>query len=158
MTRAYSAQFKSTLAAVSPQEAPLILLEISHPSLSVPVRVVNDMQDLISNGNAFIACPFRCVLPDDYEGQLPKAKLAVDNVGRDLMYWIETSSGGQGSSVRFMQIMRSNPDLIEWEITMNLYNVNVTMQEISAELGFQNLFAKPAIAMQYRPDNSMGLF
>lgn len=116
------------------------------------------MQDINSNGNNFIACPFRCVLPDDYEGQLPKAKLAVDNVGRDLMYWIETSSGGQGSSVRFMQVMRSNPDLIEWEITMNLYNVNVTMQEISAELGFQNLFAKPAIAMQYRPDNSLGLF
>ena len=158
MTRAYSSEFKSTLAAVSATEAPLVLLEISHPDLSTPIRVINDMQDLTSNGHLFVACPFRCVLPDDYEGQLPKARLAVDNVGRDLMYWIETSSGGQGSSVRFMQIMRSRPDLIEWEITMNLYNVNVTMQEISADLGFENLFAKPAISMQYRPDNSIGLF
>lgn len=158
MTRAYSSQFKSTLAAVSATEAPLILLEISHPSLTTPVRVVNDTQDLTSNGNLFVACPFRCILPDDYEGQLPKARLAVDNVGRDLMYWIETSNGGQGSSVRFMQIMRSRPNLIEWEITMSLYNVSVNMQEISAELGFQNLFAKPAISRQYRPDNSIGLF
>lgn len=158
MTRAYSPEFKSTLAAVSAPEAPLVLLEISHPDLTTPIRVINDMQGLTSNGNLFVACPFRCILPDDYEGQLPKARLAVDNVGRDLMYWIETSSGGQGSSVRFMQIMRSRPDLIEWEITMNLYNVNVTMQEISADLGFENLFSKPAISMQYRPDNSIGLF
>lgn len=158
MTRAYSAEFKSTLASVSAPEAPLILLEISHPSLTSPIRVVNDMQDIDSNGNLFVACPFRCVLPDDYEGQMPKARLSVDNVGRELMYWIETSSGGQGSLVRFMQIMRSRPDLIEWEITMNLYNVSVTMQEISAELGFENLFAKPAISMQYRPDNSIGIF
>lgn len=158
MTRAYSPQFKSTLAAVSPAEAPFVLLEISHPLLTVPVRVINDTQDLVSNGNTYIACPFRPIMPDDYEGQAPKARLAVDNVGRDLMYWIEQSSGGQGSSAKFMQVMRSNPDHIEWQITMNLYNVNVTMQEITAELGFQNLFAKPAISVQYRPDNSLGIF
>lgn len=158
MSRNYSDEFKSTLAAVSAPEAPFILLEINHPDLSSPVRVINDMQNLTSNGNLFIGCPFKCVLPDDYEGQLPKARLAIDNIGRDLMYWIETSNGGLGSTVRFMQVMRSRPNQIEWEITMNLYNVNVTMQEISAELGFENLFAKPAISMQYRPDNSMGLF
>lgn len=158
MVRAYSAEFKSTLAEVSANEAPLIMLEITHPDLPSPVRVINDMQDLTSNGNLFVACPFRCVLPDDFESQLPKAKLSVDNVGRDLMYWIETTSGGQGSKVRFMQVMRSRPDLIEWSMDMNLYNVSVTMQTISAELGFENLFSRPAINVQYRPDNSPGVF
>lgn len=135
-----------------------MLLEISHASLTTPVRVVNDMQDLTSNGNLFIACPFRYVLPDDFENQLPKARLAVDNVGRDLMYWIETSAGGNGSTVKMMQVMRSRPDTVEWSITMNLYNVQVTMKEVSAELGFENLFAKPAVLLQYRPDNSPGIF
>lgn len=158
MSRQYSSQFKSTLAKVSAEEAPLVLLEINHASLTTPVRVVNDMQDLTSNGNLFIACPFRYVLPDDFENQLPKARLAVDNVGRDLMYWIETSAGGNGSTVKMMQVMRSRPDTIEWSITMNLYNVQVTMKEVSAELGFENLFAKPAVLLQYRPDNSPGIF
>lgn len=158
MSRNYSDEFKSTLAAVSAPEAPFILLEINHPDLSEPVRVINDMQNITSNGNLYIACPFRCILPDDYDGQLPKARLSIDNVGRDLMYWIDSSNGGQGSTVKFIQIMRSRPNQIEWEITMNMYNVNVTMHEISAELGFDNLFSKPAISMQYRPDNSMGLF
>lgn len=136
----------------------MILLEIYHPDLSAPVRVINDTQDLTSNGNLFIACPFRFVLPDDFEGQIPKAKLAVDNVGRDLMYWIETSGGGEGSTVRILQIMRSRPDTIEWEITMNLFNVMVTMQEVSADLGYEKLYSKPAILWQYRPDNSPGVF
>jgi Domain of unknown function (DUF1833) len=158
MARNYSANFKSTLAEVNAPESPLILLEIDHPELSQPVRVVNDSDDVNSNGNLYIAFPFRCVLPDDFESQIPKARLSIANVGRELMYWIETTAGGQGSTCTFKQILRSNPNLIEWEITMNLYNVNVTMQEISAELGFENLFSKPAISRQYRPDTASGLF
>lgn len=158
MGKPYSDIYKSTLAQVSVQETPLILLEINHSLLASPVRVVNDMQNITSNGYEYIACPFRCVMPDDLENQLPKAQLSVDNVSRDLMYWIETSGGGKDSTVRFIQVMRSRPNQIEWEITMNLYNVNVNMKEISAELGFDNLFGKQAIRMQYRPENSPGLF
>ena len=158
MARNYSAQYKGTLAEVSPEEAPLVLLEINHPALTAPVRVVNDMQDLTSNGNLYIACPFRFVPPDDFENQLPKAKLAVDNVGRDLMYWIETTSGGQGSTVTAKYVMRSRPDTVELSITMNLYNVQTTMKEVMADMGFDNLFAKPAVGLQYRPNTAPGIF
>lgn len=158
MSRNYSAQYKSTLAKVSADEARLILLEISHSALTTPVRVVNDMQDLVSNGNTYLACPFRFIPPDDFENQLPKARLAVDNIGRDLMYWIETTSGGEGSVVKSMEVMRSRPDQIESSISMNLYNVHVTPKEVSAELGYYNLFAKPAVLLQYRPDTAPGIF
>lgn len=158
MPRTYSPQYKSTLAAVNADEPPLVMLEIDHPDLSEPVRVINDNQDLTSNGHLFVACPFRCTLPDDFENQLPKATLAVDNIGRELVYWIETSNGGEGAAVRFMQVMRSRPDLIEWEITMSLTDVRVTMLEVAGQVGFENLFNRPAVHLTYRPDNSPGLF
>lgn len=158
MARAYSSAYKSTLAAVSAPEAPLILLEINHVDLVTPIRVINDNQNLTSNGNTFIAYPFRFVLPSDYENQLPKAKIAIDNVGRDLMEWIESSAGAAGATIRFMQIMRSRPNQIEWEITMSLYNVQVNAMEVTAELGFENLFAKPAISIQYRPETCAAIF
>jgi hypothetical protein len=158
MPKEFSAAYKSTLAEVNAPEAPLILLEIDHAELDEPVRVVNDTQDLTSNGNLYVGFPFRCVLPDDFENQLPKARLSIDNVSRDLMYWIETTGGGQGSTATFKQVLRSNPDLVEWQIQMSLFNVNVTMQEISAELGFENLFGKPAVSFRYNPTNSPGLF
>ena len=158
MSRIYSSEFKSTLAQVSAPESALVLLEINHAELATPVRVVNDTQDLVSNGQTYIAIPFRCTLPDDFENQLPKARLSVDNVGKDLMYWIETSGGGNGSTVTMKQVMRSRPDTIEWSITMNLYNVSCTMTEVSGELGYENLFSKKAIAVQYRPNTAPGLF
>jgi hypothetical protein len=158
MPRSYSAQYKSTLAKVSMEETPLILLEIDHPDLPSPVRVVNDTLNLTSNGNEYIAFPFNCILPDDYENRLPRAILSISNVGRDLMQWLETSDGGNGATARFQQVMRSRPNQIEWEITMSLFNVTANNLEVSAELGFENLFAKPASSISYRPENSAGLF
>lgn len=158
MPRTYSAEYKSTLAAVSSDEAPLILLEISHADLVSPVRVVNDTDNLTSNGDVYIAIPFRCELPDDFDSQLPRARLAVDNIGRELMSWIESSGGGNGSTCRFMQAMRSRPDLIEWEITMNLYNVRCTFMEVSADLGYDNTFGRSACALSYTPAVAPGLF
>lgn len=158
MPKEYSAQYKSTLAEVNATEAPLLLLEIDHPDLATPVRVVNDSLDLTSNGDFYVAFPFRCTLPDDFENQLPKAKISIDNASRDLMYWIETTGGGKGSTAKFKTVMRSNPDLVEWQIQMSLFNVNVNMQEISADLGFENLFGKPAISYRYTPTNNPGLF
>lgn len=158
MARAYSSAYKSTLAAVSSPEAPLILLEIDHADLGSPVRVVNDNSNLTSNGDIYVALPFRSELPDDFDGQSPRARLAVDNIGRELMSWIETSGGGNGSTCRFMQVMRSRPDTVEWEITMNLYNVRCSFMEVSGELGFDNTFARAACALAYTPAVAPGIF
>lgn len=158
MARAYSSAYKSTLAQTSASEAPIVLLQIDHASLSSPVRVVNDTLDLTSNGNLYVAFPFRCELPDDFDGQLPRASLVIDNVGRDLMYWIEASSGGQGSTATFSQVMRSRPDLVEWSITMYLYNVVADVMHVSAELGFANFFGRPSVQITFRPDTSPGVF
>lgn len=154
----YSAEYKSTLASLSPPEMPVVLLEIDHPDLSTPVRVCNDTQNLTSNGNQYIAVPFRFVLPDDVEQQAPRARLAIDNIGRELMQWIESSAGGQGSTVRVMQVMPSRPNQIEWEISMNLTNVQATMAEVSAEIAFENLLSRTAVNVAYRPDTHPGVF
>lgn len=158
MARAYSDVYKSTLAEVSAPEAPLLLLEINHPELPSPVRVVNDTQNITSNGNLYLGFAFRFVLPSDYENQLPKARIAIDNVGKDLMQWIETSDGGAGSTVQLSTIMRSRPNQIEWTITMSMFNIQANAREVSAELGFENLFTKPAISIQYRPETCIALF
>jgi len=158
MARTYSAQYKSTLAKVSGEETPRILLQINHPALSSPIRVINDTLNLTSNGFEYIAFPFEVTLPDDFENKLPKATLSISNVGKDLMFWIESTAGGQGSTATFSQVMRSRPNQIEWSISMSLFNVMATNLDVSAELGFENLFAKPAVSIQYRPTNSPGLF
>lgn len=139
-------------------ELPLVLIEITHSGLPEPVRVVGDTADITSNGHLYIAAPFRIVMPDDQEGQVPKARLAIDNVGSAIMDWVETSSGASGAQVRMMQVMRGTPDEIEFEITMDLTNIEATPLEVSGQLGFDDVLNTPAVQVKYRPDNTPGLF
>jgi hypothetical protein len=60
----YTTHFKERVGALS-GDAPSYLLEISHPQLAVPIRICNDTQDIVSNGNTFTAMGFRVSLPDD---------------------------------------------------------------------------------------------
>lgn len=156
--RTYSSEFVSTISGISPEELPLIALEIAHAALPEPVRVVNDSQDLISGGHTFIAAPFRFVLPDDQESQAPRASLAISNIGKELMQWIESSNGAKGATVRIMQIMRSRPEVIEYETTMGLSNVSADLREVSAGLTYDNLLARPSVSLAYRPDTHPGVF
>lgn len=156
--RDYSDSAKEKLSSLTQSEAPLLLLEITHADLAVPVRVVNDNLDILSNGQNYIGLAFRAVPPDDLSQGAPRATLAIDNVGRDLTQWIESSAGGDGSTVRMMQVMRSAPDVIEWDVTMELIDVSMTANEIRGTLQFKNLINTAGITLLYRPENTPGLF
>ena len=115
MPRDYSPAARRQLNATSAEADLVIALEITHAELEVPVRVVNDNQNLTVVVNVggvpteieFIACPFDIVLPDDVSGQTTTARLSVDNIGRELTEWLEYSRGGKGAKVRILQLMRS---------------------------------------------------
>src|SRR5690606_12719183 len=125
MPRAYSSRYREKLDATAGREPPLLLREITHPDLAAPIRIANAPQDLVSQGNLFAAFAFRATLPDDLDQGLPRAQLAVDNIGRELTHWLEDSAGGADASVRLMQVLRSDPDTIEWEVRLTLKNVQM---------------------------------
>lgn len=158
MARNYSTAFRGTVNSTSAREAPLLLLEITHPGLASPLRVVNDTQDLVSNANTYTALPFRARLPDDLEQGLPRAELSIDNIGKELVQWLEASGGGQGASCRMMQVMRSAPNVIEFEITLDLTNLHMDAMQVSGTLGFENLLDRPACTWVYKPEIAPGLF
>lgn len=153
-----SAAWHRAVNATSAKESPLVLLEIDHPQFSAPVRVVADTQDLVSNGDTYVASGIRSSLPDDREGQMPRAKLVFDNVDRQIGELLEGSGGGEGATVRLMEVLRSAPNVIEWEATLNLKNVELAGMEVVADIGYEDILNRPAVALTYRPDVAPGLF
>src|SRR5690606_14258950 len=123
--RSYSLTARRRLSETVAAELPPFLLEISHPELFEPGRVDGDSQDLVSNGSPSVGPAFRISCPDEQQGQQPRAELAIDSVGRELMEWVETSAGGKGARVRILQVLRSTPNNVEWEIEMELSNIRV---------------------------------
>lgn len=153
-----SAAWNRAVNATSGKETPLTLLEIDHPLFPAPVRVVSDNQDLVSNGELYIASRIRCWLPGDREGQMPRAKLAIDNTDKAIGELLEDSAGAEGATVRIMEVLRSTPDVIEREETLDFKNIEIANMEVTADIGYEDILNRPAVQLTYRPDVAPGLF
>lgn len=158
MPRGYSPGLVQELHATVSADPPLVLLEIDHPDLVTPVRVVNDTQDITSNGGLYQALGFSIHIPDEEDGKLPEATLAIDNIGRELMTWLDSSAGGAGATARLMQVRRSAPDVVEYDITMDLTTLRATSAVVSGHLGYDNLLDRPAVLVRYDTHRAPGLF
>lgn len=153
-----SQAYNKVVNAVSSNDPVLIAAEINHPALPEPIRIVNDNADIVIDGETFIACGFRCVLPKDRESGVAMGTLEIDNAGKEIMPWLEQSRGGVGAKFTLYQVLRSNPDQIEFQVTLDLAGISADNMTVSAELGFKNLLTKPANPLQYRPNTAPALF
>ncbi|ANN66475.1 DUF1833 family protein [Bordetella bronchialis] len=158
MSRAISTNGRRQLLATSADENLLVCLEIIHPDLAEPIRVVRDTQDLLARGNTYTACPFDITLPDDIEGQIPQATIQVDNVGRELTEWLEFSRGGQGARCRLILVYRSDPDVFEYDLTMDMTGLKIDNQKVSGNLGFVNTLSQVAVVKTFTPQTAPGLW
>lgn len=157
MAKNYTTNFREQTGPTTGSE-PVYLLEITHAQLSVPIRVVNDTQDLVHNGNTFVAVAFRVQFPDDISRSVPQVPIAIDNVGREMAQFLEQAQGGKGAKVRIMQVMRDTPNVVEQEYTLDLVGVRQNMLEITGALSYENFLDIPALAATYTPELAPGLF
>lgn len=154
----FSNGFKINVNKLNADEATLVLLEINHSSLSEPIRFVHDSIDLVSNGNNYIAMPFKIVRQSDVQGELPKVQLIVNNVGRTLVKWVDSTGGGRGASVKIMLARRSTPNTIEETLNLEIDRVVTTIQTIAIDLIIQNNLNKRSVKMIYDSKTASGLF
>ena len=80
-------------------------LEIEHPDISEPVRVVADTAEHTVEGNTFVPLAFHARVPQSREGEVRNAVLRIDNVGEELMEWVDASDGGRGASMRVIRLI-----------------------------------------------------
>lgn len=158
MPNTYTPAGRRNLLATSADEPFLVLLEITHPDLEVPVRVVNDTVNFTARGNEYIACPFQITWPDDVDQQQPKGQLQVDNIGRELTQWLEYSNGGRGARCRLIMALRSDPDVFEYDITTDMTDISIDNLAVTATLGYQNTMSLPAVALRFDPFTAPGLW
>ena len=151
-------RFARALHDSAPADRLLTALEISHPAVAVPVRVINDTESREIEGNDYVALRFDARLADDVDGQVPQAELAIDNVGRALTQWIEAAHGGVGATVRVMLVLDIDDPPVEWEVTLDVAGMSVGQERVTARLGFDPLLGRAAVALRHDPQTSLGLF
>ncbi len=151
-------RYDRALRASSPLDRVLTALEIRHPAIVEPVRVVNHTEDLTIDGERYVALRFGARFADDVEGRVPRAELVIDNIGRELTQWIEAAQGGVGATVRIMQVLADKPTTPEWEMTTDIAHIRLDQERVVARLGFDPLLGRAAVTLRHDPQTSPGLF
>lgn len=145
-------------AANRPQtgEIFLVLLTIRHPTLNDDIRVVNNNEDIVSNGRAYIAYPFEIELPGEDAEQPPMARLRIDNVDRLLVATIREILTPPTAKIQV--VLASQPNTVEIEFDgLTLRNVVYDASTISADLAFEQIMVEP-VATMMTPSKFPGLF
>lgn len=153
-----SSSTRKALQKVSDSAGVLALLKIDHASLSAPVRIVNDTRNITTLGDTYLALPFTVGLPSDRSGEMPRARLQIDNVGRELTEELEGLPPGAALMATIIVVHRSTPGVVDYQFTAPLSGVRVDMATVTAVMGPDDLMRRPATLLRFDPATAPGIF
>jgi len=138
----------------------LVVITISHPELTTPLRYVNDIKDLTYNGYTYTALPFKFTLPPDTKDKPPSAKIVLDNINRDTINLFRSITDAPTLTI---EIVRVSPDrtvtseIGPYELRMN--DITYTASTLEATLGYEtDVLNESAVADYFSPHLFPGLF
>lgn len=157
MTRSVSAAALKSIQDESTAEVWLVILDINHSSLSEPIRVVNNTEDIVHGGETYLAVPFRIKLPDETPDQLPRVTLEMDNVERLITATIRNIR--KPPTVTLKVILADSPDTVEigpFEFTVR--NVRYDALVVQADLRLEDILSEPFPVHTFTPGTAPGMF
>lgn len=134
------------------------LLEITNPSFTEPMRIANDVQDVVSQGVSYIGIPFGFTLPEDVSGSAPRMRLAMDNVGRGISDELERLQPGSVTMARLIIVARDTPNVHEHVFWLPLTQVSISGATAQATASVDELMRQAACKQIANPFTLPGLF
>ena len=134
----------------------LMLVTISHSAFST-IRLVNNTENIISNGNTFMAFPVRIVLPVDDGETAREVSMELDNVSLELIDEIRTVTTPM--DVKIEMVLASDPNFVQISLEeLKIRNVSYDKQRITAKLYMDDFLSTSMTSEQYTPQNFPGIF
>lgn len=88
----------------------IVLLTLTHSSLSTPIYVARNREDVVSRGNTYVAYPFQILLPTDSDNA-PQAQITIANVSRRIGQALEDMVYPPKCTIEI--VLASTPDTVE---------------------------------------------
>lgn len=129
MSRPLSSLMQRIVRAQETDEVFVALITIEHPSIiGGALRLVQDLQDLISNGHTYTMFPFRLILPEDADEGVAEVMLSIDNVSQEVYATIKAIAPQSPPTISIDLVLRSQPDVVEFSLPL------LTLREVSADM------------------------
>lgn len=157
MSRSLSSLAARATRAQETGEVFLLLLTIEHASLAAPIRCVNNLTDITSNGETFVAFPFQIQLPDEQEDSPPRMRLQIDNVDRTIVASIRRLTSPP--TVQLDVCVASQPDVIEASFPgFTLRQAQYDALMVEGDLSLDDIVTEPCPEGSFTPQFFPGLF
>jgi hypothetical protein len=135
----------------------LLLVTLSHVDFISTQRLVNNSEDIISNGNTYTAFPMRITLPVDDGEASKEVGIIFDNVGRDLIDEIRSITSP--ISVKIEMVLASIPNQVQITLDgLRIVNITYNRSTISAKLIMDDFLNTSMTSEQYTPSLYPGIF
>lgn len=135
MPRSLTRELRAALYAQETADAVILLVTISHSTLTVPIRLSLDAVNTTSRGELFVSYPFDITLPDDTEDRPARAKLAVANTSLEITKFVRDLPPGEIPQVLVEIVRGSDPDTLEASFgPFNMPISDYNMDTVSGEL------------------------
>lgn len=149
---------KRSAFAADTDDVWLVLLTITHPDITDPIRVVNNVVNVTSRGDEFIAYAFDLILPDSRDESPPRARLSIDNVSTDISAAIRSMTQTP-PSVTIEVIRAAAPDTVERTFDFfKMRNIKWDAGKVSGDLTVEDFMSEPYPALVFSPAYFPGLF
>lgn len=160
MSRSLSTLFKTMSNASETGEVLLALVTIDSPSIiGGPLRVVQDLQNITSNGNVYTAFPFELRLASDADEGPAKITLTLDNIDRTMAAAIKGIPPTSPPNVTVEIVVASQPNVVEISMpNLVLKNVSGDAFRIDGELWMDEEDLLPFPEGSFTPPMFPGLF
>lgn len=164
--RQLSAAALAAMMAQETSEVFILLVTISHPSLTQPPRIASDpfellpvagVRGVVSRGEEYVFMPFDITLPSEDETGASRAKLSIDNVGRELMQAVR--SAGSSLAVDIEIVLSSDVDTPELQLKdFRLERVTYDAFTVSGDITMEYFDLEPFPSRRFTPSDFPGLF
>jgi hypothetical protein len=167
MGRTISLNLRNALYAQNTDEVPVVLMQFWHAEYPGVFRISTDPTTLVvaetrlygtlSRGAWFYFYPVMVHLPDSIDERAPTAKIAIENVSRDLIAFLRSVTTPGRCDIKV--VMAKTPDV--WEIDypdFDILSVQYNESILTIEVGLNALDQEPFPAGLFTPAGFPGLF
>lgn len=157
MSRNITQAFISAFFGRDGSDVALMLLEIEHPLLGTPRRIVLNTKPIVHQSNAYEPLYFECAFPDQQPDRPSGMKLRVDGVDRSMIEQIRTFQ--TPPTVKLKVVSASDPDDVQMETaTMYWRLVTYGSHWIEGEIESPEVYNRSFPGDSFTPSVAPGLF
>lgn len=150
-------EFKINVNKNSANEKIISLLIVRHPSLTSPIRLVNDSKSIVFEGEEYVPFPMRIKLNNQVENELPSAKITIPNVAKQITKAIDATGGARNGEIEVILTRRSSL-VRDYSIFFKINSVLIDSRVIEFSISIQDNILSESIRWKYDKDHAIGIF